>query len=310
VKSFRHAVLATTVVAGLLTAGCGSPSSPRATDTGAADTAAPVASSSAPRAAQPKVTKLLVFVEENHSLAQMKKGMPYTFGLAKKYGYATRYRAITHPSLPNYIAITGGKTYGVADDADPSSHQLKGRSVFGQALARGRTAGLYAQSMPGTCATTPSDPYAVKHNPWAYFVGERSGCRAHDLPMTAFGGDVTAGTLPRVGMVIPDLDHDAHDGTLKKADRWFKSVMTKVFAGPDWQSGHLAVVLTADEDDRAHGNRVLTVVIHRSQKNHVVEKRLNHYSLTRLYDDVAGLPYLHRAKGATSMTKAFGLPVG
>jgi hypothetical protein len=269
---------------------------------------ASLASAPAARAVT-KVTKLLVFVEENHSLAQMKSGMPYTFGLAKKYGYATRYRAITHPSLPNYIAIAGGKTYGVADDADPAAHQLKGHSVFGQALARGRSAALYAQSMPGRCATSPSGAYAVKHNPWAYFVRERKGCRAHDLPMSRFGAAVSAGSLPRVGMVIPDLDHDAHDGSLKKADRWFKSVMAKVFAGPDWQSGRLAVVLTADEDDRAHGNRVLTVVIHRSQKNHVVSKRLNHYSLTRLYDEVAGLPYLHRAKGATSMAKAFGLPV-
>ncbi len=294
-KLFRHAVLVLAVLAGLLAGGCGGQT-----------TAAPPAA----RAAAPKVTKLLVFVEENHSLAQMKKGMPYTFGLAKKYGYATRYRAITHPSLPNYLAIAGGKTYGVQDDADPAAHRLAGRSVFGQALARGRSAALYAQSMPTRCATSSSDPYAVKHNPWAYFVRERRGCRAHDLPMGRFAGDVKAGTLPRVGMVIPDLDHDAHDGTLKKADTWFRSAMSKVFAGPDWRSGHLAVVLTADEDDRAHGNRVLTVVIHRSQRNHVVEKRLDHYSLTRLYDEVAHLPYLNRAGRATSMAKAFGLPVG
>ena len=109
--------------------------------------------------------------------------------------------------------------------------------------------------------------------------------------------------------MIPDLDHDAHDGTLKTADAWFKAQMTKVFAGPDWKSGHLAVVLTADEDDTAHGNRVLTVVIHPSQHGNVVTTRLNHYSLTRLYEDVAGLPYLNGAKSARSMTKAFGLPV-
>ena len=113
-KVLRHASLATALLAGLLTAGCGSQPSGH-------DTATPAAASQkAPsHKASAKVTKLLVFVEENHSLAQMKSGMPYTFGLAKKYGYATRYRAITHPSLPNYIAIAGGKTYGVADDADP-----------------------------------------------------------------------------------------------------------------------------------------------------------------------------------------------
>ena len=301
-----HTSLAALVLAALLTGGCGTQTSSAGSSAQEpARASAALASSSAP-----KVTKLLVFVEENHSLSQMRRGMPYTFGLAKKYGYATNYVAMTHPSLPNYIAIASGRTYGIHDDRDPSAHRLSGRSVFGQALAKHRSAATYAQSMPRPCATTPSGPYGVKHNPWAYFVGERSGCRAHDLPMARFGQDVSAGRLPRVGMVIPDLNHDAHDGTLKSADAWFKSAMSKVFAGRDWRSGHLAVVLTADEDDRAHGNRVLTVVIHRSQSHHVVTQRLNHYSLTRLYDEAAGLPYLHRARGAASMAKAFGLTVG
>ena len=81
-------------------------------------------------------------------------------------------------------------------------------------------------------------------------------------------------------------------------------------AGPDWRSGRLAVVLTADEDDHNQGNTVLTTVIHRSQNHHVVNTRLTHYSLTRLYDEVAGLPYLHNAATAPSMAKAFGLPLG
>jgi len=254
-------------------------------------------------------TKVLVFMVENHTLGEMRDQMPWTAALADRYGYATTYHAMTHPSLPNYLAIAGGSTFGVQDDADPSSHPLSGASVFGRAIRAGSTARVYAEEMPGTCATTPSGAYAVKHNPWAYFVDERRGCRAHDVPMTRFAGAVTHGTLPRVGMVIPDLDHDAHDGTLKTADAWFKAQMTKVFAGPDWKSGHLAVVLTADEDDTAHGNRVLTVVIHPSQHGNVVTTRLNHYSLTRLYEDVAGLPYLNGAKNARSMTKAFGLPV-
>jgi hypothetical protein len=256
-----------------------------------------------------KVTKLLVVVEENHSLREMKKGMPYTFRLARRYGYATRYHAVSHPSLPNYVAIVGGSTHGIRDDQGPSAHHITQRSVFGQALRHGKTAAAYEQSMPTRCSLSDSGGYAVRHNPWAYFVNERTGCRAHDRSFTAFGPDVRAGNLPRVGMVVPDVDHDAHDGSLATADAWFKKLMAKVFAGSDWKSGHLAVVLTADEDDYSQGNRVLTVVIHRSQHNNVVRTRLNHYSLTRLYDEVAHLPLLHRAAKATSMAKAFGLPV-
>jgi acid phosphatase len=266
-----------------------------------------VTTGSAPAAT---VTKLLVVVMENHSLSQMQGGMPYTFGLAKRYGYATDYHAITHPSLPNYLAITGGSTYGVRDDKPPAAHRLTGRSVFGQARAHGRTAATYAESMTSACARSNDGRYAVRHNPWTYFARERRGCRAGDHALPAFTRAVRGGTLPRVGMLVPNVCHDAHDCDLATADAWFQARMTQVFAGPDWKAGRLAVVLTADEDDRASGNVVLTVVIHPSQDHHVVTTRLTHYSLTRLYDEVAGLPYLRKAASAPSMARAFGLPVG
>src|SRR3954453_10376864 len=219
------------------------------------------------QAAAPRVTKVLVFVEENHSLAQMRTGMPYTFGLATTYGYATGYTAIRHPSLPNYLGIAGGRTFGVADDKAPSSHPLAGRSVFRAAVLAGRTAKTYAESMPANCAQAPSGLYAVKHNPWAYspWGGGRAACRRFDGPETRLAGDITNGRLPTVGMVVPNLCHDAHNCSLATADAWFRTRMQRIFAGPDWRSGRLAVVLTADEDDSTAGNTVLTVVIHRSQ---------------------------------------------
>jgi hypothetical protein len=100
------------------------------------------------------VTKVLVFMEENHSLTQMSSGMPYTFSLARKFGYATNYTAIRHPSLPNYVAIAGGQTYGISDDGSPSAHPISGASVFGQAIAAGKTARVYAEGMPSNCATS------------------------------------------------------------------------------------------------------------------------------------------------------------
>lgn len=255
------------------------------------------------------VTKVLVVVEENHSLAQMREGMPATFELAKEYGYATRFTALTHPSLPNYLGIVAGRTFGVRDDGSPSGHRLTGSTVFGQALDSGMSARLYAQGMPVRCAQRNLGRYVVRHNPWAYFVDERTECRLDDVPFRRFDRDALQGTLPTVGMVIPDLDHDAHDGSLAEADAWFAAMMDRVFAGPDWQAGRLVVVLTADEDDRAHGNRVLTVVLHESQDHHVVRQPLTHYSLTRLFAEVAGLPYLGHAKQAASMAAAFGLPL-
>ncbi len=280
---------------------------------GAACTAQPVVSrpphTPVPSAAPRAVTKVLVVIEENHSLDQMREGMPYAYQLAERFGYATNYYAVSHPSLPNYLAITGGQTYGITDDAPPSAHPLRGPSVFGQAIALGRTARVYADGMPGNCATDTAGSYAVKHNPWAYFVSERASCQAYDLPLEALGTDIERGRLPNVGMVVPDTCHDAHNCDLAVADAWFQRLMNQVFAGPDWASGHLAVVLTADEDDHNQDNLVLTVVIHPSQRQNVVTQRLDHYSLARLYEDVVGAPHLANAATAPSLSAAFGLPL-
>jgi phosphatidylinositol-3-phosphatase len=284
-----------------------------------------VVCSGAPRAAQhrsatpavrlaatssPTVTKLLVFMVENHSLSQMQAQMPWTYRFATRHEYATDYVAIRHPSLPNYLAIAGGSTFGVTDDELPAAHRLPGHSVFGQALAAGRTAKVYADGMPEACARYNGGvDYAARHNPWTYFPAERSQCLAHDVRLRALADDVSAGRLPNAGMVVPNLVHDAHDGTLAQADAWLKAQIARVQQGPDWTSGRLAVVITADEDDSRHGNRVLTVVASRYGPVRRVTTGLDHYSLTRLYDDVLGVGYLRNAATATSMTRAFGIRV-
>jgi acid phosphatase len=181
--------------------------------------------------------------------------------------------------------------------------------VFGQALRNGRTAATYAEGLPSACSRRDKGAYVARHNPWTYFASERTGGAAHDLGLRAFGTAARTGRLPNVGLVVPNLVHDAHDGSLGTADAWFRTQMQKVFAGPDWKSGRLAVVLTADEDDHSQGNTVLTVVIHPSQDHHVVGTPLTHYSLTRLYEEVAHLPYLGNAATAPSMADAFGLPL-
>jgi acid phosphatase len=301
----RTAVAALSLALAASLAGCGSQAGSSADGTARSGNEQAALAATGTR----KVTKLLVFVVENHSLDQMRRDMPFTHSLAKHYAYASSYYAIRHPSLPNYLAIAGGSTFGVADDKGPSHHRIKGRSVFGQALRKGRTAKLYADSMPGNCALSNSGNYAVRHNPWTYFVGERRACRRHDVPVSQLSHDAAAGRLPNAGMVIPDLVHDAHNATLGEADTWIEKQVTRIQRGPDWTSGRLAIVITADEDDHSSGNRVLTVVASRSVPHRVVSKRLTHYSLTRLYDDVLGVARLRNAKHAPSMTKAFGIPV-
>ena len=288
------------------------PSSPTASPSRRHTKAAAPATSTSTSSAPPgpaQISKLLVFVVENHSLDEMRAQMPWTYGLATRYGHATAYRAMTHPSLPNYLAIAGGSTFGITDDRDPSSHPIHGPSVFGAALHAGLTARVYADAMPSPCFPTSAGEYAVRHNPWTYFVDERSACRTFDTPLARFPANVRAGDLPDAGMVVPDVCHDAHDCSLATADAWLRQEAGLAMSGPDFRSGRLAIVVTADEDDYSQDNTVLTVVVHPSLHAAVVTTPLSQLSLSRLYSEVLGLPPLRDAASAPSMTTAFHLPL-
>ncbi|MEP6666881.1 MAG: alkaline phosphatase family protein [Nocardioidaceae bacterium] len=253
-------------------------------------------------------TKVLTIIEENHSYTQMKSQMPYLFTLAQKYAYASNYFGVSHPSLPNYLAIAGGSTFGITDDRPPSINAPKvgnAKTIFGLALEKGKTAKTYAESMPGTCALFSSGTYAVKHNPWAYFSAGRSRCSKFAVPMTGFLADAKANNLPNAGVVVPNLCHDAHNCALSVANAWLKKYLPTVLASADFTSGRLTVVVTADEDDRSSGNKVLTVAMNAALDGKVVTTKLTHYSLCGYYSHVLGAHLLGRS--IAGFSTAFGL---
>ncbi len=256
-------------------------------------------------------------IEENHSYAQMKQGMPFLAGLSDTYGYASHWTALAHPSLPNYLGIAGGSTFGILDDRSPAAHTSdvgSAPSVFDQALAAGKTAGTYAESMPDNCHVSDSPDrsvgtpvYAVRHNPWVYFTRGRASCLAHDRSLTPFAGDAAHNALPNVGFLIPNLVHDAHDASLASADTWLKQQLTPVLKSTDFTSGKLVVVVTADEDDKHSGNVVLTSVLTPRIHHKVVSAPLTHYSLTRFIAQVLGVKPLQNGATAPDLKAAFGL---
>lgn len=262
----------------------------------------------------PPAHKVMVIIEENHSQTEAITLMPHLASWANTYGKATAYTAATHPSLPNYLAIAGGDTFGIADDNAPSSHPIAGDSVFDQTITAGKTAKTYAEGMTSNCMLSNTGRYAVKHNPWPYFNGatQRASCNANDVPLgtTSSGNlrnDINAGNLPNTGMMIPDLCNDAHDCTLVTADDWLNQWVPQLMNGPDYTSGNLTIIVTFDEDDSSAGNNVAFVVIDPRLSGKVVASAANHYSLTRWLDANVGAPLLRNAATAPDLKTAFGL---
>jgi phosphatidylinositol-3-phosphatase len=254
------------------------------------------------------VSKILVIMEENHSAGQVfPDGMPYLWQLARKYGHATAWSAITHPSLPNYLAIFSGSSFNDPQDCPPGPGcSYPAPSVFGQALAAGKTARSYEESMPQPCDPSSSGTYDVNHNPWAYIPGEAAQCRANDVPAgTPAGGalvsDVQSGTLPTVGLVTPNLIHDGHDGSLGQADAWLHSWMPVFQSGRDWNTGRLAIVVVFDEGDT--NQKVPFVLIAPSVSGAVISQPTDHYALTRLIDKIIGTQPLRQAADAPNIAQ-------
>jgi hypothetical protein len=242
--------------------------------------------------------------------------MPNLAGWAATYGQSTNYFAIGHPSLPNYLAIWGGSTFGVTSDCSVGSPGCTpdAPSVWTQTLAAGGTAKAYQESMSTNCQTGGANDYAPRHGPWPYWTdsGERSACSAYDVPSGttssgALASDIDAGSLPVTGELTPNLCNDAHDCSLATADSWLGAWVPRLLAGPDFKAGRLSIVITFDEDDSSQNNLVPLVVIDPRLSGVTVTGRYDHYSLTRWLDDNAGVALLRNAATAGDLRAAFGL---
>ena len=226
---------------------------------------------------------------------------PYINGLIAQCGSATNFFAESHPSLPNYVAMTSGSTQGITDDNDPSAHLLNVPSIFSQLGAGGWRS--LEESMPSNCLLTSSGEYAVRHNPAAYYTNIRTDCGTSDIPLGS-----TPDLSARFTFVTPNLCDDMHDCSVATGDAWLSTFLPKVFASPQYQAGRTAVFLTWDEDDSSHSNHIATVVAAPSVRPGTTSAAtFNHYSMLRTTEEMLGLGTIGGATGAASMRSAFGV---
>jgi hypothetical protein len=241
---------------------------------------------------------------------------PYENQLASSCGLATNYHAVTHPSLPNYIAATSGDYWGIADDNPPSSHPLTAASIYSQVRAAGKTWRDYEESAPGNCPLSSSGQYAVKHDPAPYYTGIRTDCAAWDVPMgtTSSGNfltDLNNDTLPDFSFVTPNMCNDTHDCSVATGDAWLQNWLPRVFASPGYQAGQTALFLVWDENDGSTGNQVPAIVVSPSTVPHTTSSTsFTHYSLLKTTEQMLGITtYLAHAgdSGTASMAQTFNL---
>lgn len=213
----------------------------------------------------PSSSHVFLVMEENHSYSSVigSSSMPYLNSLAKKYGLATQYYANTHPSIGNYFMLSAGQ---IITNNDSFCTTLTQDNVVRHLLTAGKTWKAYAESLPYAgyigCA---SGNYVKRHNPLAYFSDvANSSEKYHLVPFSKFASDLTNRTLPNFSFIVPNLIHDAHDGSLSAADSWLKTNMAPLIASATFQKAGILIIAfdeSFDADKQHGGGHVATVVI-------------------------------------------------
>ncbi len=263
---------------------------------------------------------VFVIVLENHGLKRVvgNPNLPTLNALAKRYGLATNYSGVAHPSLPNYVALIAGSTFG--SRSDNPAQRFTGDNLALQLEGAGKRWKGYFQGLPKVGWDGPyAGPYGKKHNPFMLFssVALDSKRAANVVPIEQLFGDLKSGRAPDFALIVPDVCHDLHGGlgcprgaALERAgDDLVKKTVNAILASPAW-SGNAAIVITFDEaeggDTRGGGGVVPTVVVTREGPRGVrSDQPYNHYSLLRTFEDAWSLPPLREAGKATPMLDLF-----
>jgi phosphatidylinositol-3-phosphatase len=251
---------------------------------GGSPTASPSGGHSANQAALKSDPPLVVIFMENHEQGDVvgSSSAPYQNSLIRQGRSYTNYFAISHPSLPNYLAFASGSTHGKTDDT-VSAGEFGGPTLWTQLTAAGIPWAVYEESMPSPCFTqaaagsAPGD-YALKHDPAMPFSAVASSNAACNRvqPLT----DMNPNKLPPMSFITPNECSDAHSCDLSAGDTWLRDHV------PDLVKAGANVIVTYDEGTSdlgvggAGGGHVFALEVGPGVPSGVrVTKTMNHYSL-------------------------------
>jgi phosphatidylinositol-3-phosphatase len=251
----------------------------------------------------PRFTHVVVVVFENHEATSIagSSDAPTFNRLARRYATLTNYHAVTHPSLPNYLALVSGSTQGITSDC--TECVVRARSLAETLAAAGKTWKTYAEDLPYPGFTGGSaGRYAKKHDPFLYFrdVADSRARRDRVVPLPQLGRDMRRHRLPDFSLVIPNLCNDMHDCSVATGDAWLRAHVVPLVRSPELRRGVVFVVFDEGTSDTGGGGRVEALALGPTvRRGSRFAKATNHYGLLRTIEDAWHLPRLGLSRSAT-----------
>jgi hypothetical protein len=228
------------------------------------------------------VKRIFVIMLENHSQSTVigDRNAPYITSLASRYGEATRYYGVTHPSQPNYVATITGQL-DITRMNDVATNHYDWPNLVDQLESHGKTWGAYMDSLPYAGYTGAVAPggvalYTNKHDPFVLMddVLSSPARLARIKPYTSLAHDLDTANAPDFVWISPNqcndmhggvyvtvADHpetpcpygstvdDANDAALKqKADAFVHSAVDTIRQSKAWTANSAIFILTDEAD--------------------------------------------------------------
>lgn len=172
----------------------------------------------------PRLNHVIVIMMENHSLQTISANeAPYIHRLIATSGYDSTYFGVTHVSLPNYVAVLSGSTFGTYSDNPTQTFsgptlatQLNRRHISWQAVMQSLPyPGYRGNWYPEPAGTNPvlmpkNALYAKKHDPFMLFGSIAASSSQSVVPLRTFRRELHTGQVPRFVWITPNLCADMH----------------------------------------------------------------------------------------------------
>jgi hypothetical protein len=251
----------------------------------------------------PRFKRAVVVVFENkpRSVIAGSPAAPTFNRYARRYASLKNYKAVTHPSLPNYLALVSGSTQGITDDCTDCT--VDAPNLADSLEAAGLTWKTYAEDLPYPGFTGATAKLYVKwHNPLVYFksVYSNPGRLRKIVPFDQFAVDLRNRKLPTFSLVVPNFCNDVHDCPVATGDAWLGRFLRPLLGSPQLRGGVVFVVFDEGSDT---DNRIFVFAAGNIVRPHAAYTRpLTHYGLLATLEASWHLRRLGRSASARPIT--------